>query len=390
MRKNIKVKEGIHMASLKQKAKHLLQLIFIDGLSGMALGLFATLIVGTILGQIASIGSLSGTFVGALLVGVANLTKTLMGVGIGVGMAYKFKQSPLVTVAAGACGFIGAFAADLVSMAGGSLAALAPISSGKPGDPLNAFVAALVGIAVGHLVSGKTRIDILVTPITTVFSGALIGLCTGKGIAAITSAISTFVGWSTERQPVLMGILVAVVMGLALTLPISSAAIGVVVFAGAESSYGLALAAAAAAAGCSAQMVGFAVSSYRENRFGGLISQGIGTSMLQMPNIVKNPRIWIPPTVASAVVGPISSALFGMVNNNVGAGMGTSGLVGQIDAFSMMLKGVEGYAEPTSWYTALFLILLVHVILPAAISLGFSELLRKIGWIKEGDMKLEN
>ena len=153
-----------------------------------------------------------------------------------------------------------------------------------------------------------------------------------------------------------------------------------VVFAGADASYGLALAAGAAAAGCSAQMVGFAVASFRENRFGGLISQGIGTSMLQMPNIVKNPRIWIPATVASAVVGPVSSVVFKMTNNAVGSGMGTSGLVGQINAYAVM----DG-----AWYVVLGEILLVHVVLPAVIALGVSELLRKAGWIKENDMKLD-
>ena len=377
------------MSSAKEKIKKGLHLIFIDGLSGMALGLFATLIVGTILGQIASIGFVKGTFIGNLLTAVANLTKTLMGVGIGVGIAYKFKESPLTTVAAGVCGFVGAFAADVVTLAEGNVASLAAISAGKPGDPLNAFLAAMVGIAIGHLVSGKTKVDILVTPIVTVVSGSVAGLLCGRGIAAVTSAVSSFVGWSTERQPFLMGILVAVVMGLALTLPISSAAIGVVVFAGAESSYGLALAAAAAAAGCSAQMVGFAVASFRENRYGGLISQGIGTSMLQMPNIIKNPRIWIAPTVASAVVGPISSSLFKMVNNNVGAGMGTSGLVGQINAFSMMMTGIDGAVAAKSWYVVLFEILLVHVVLPALISLGVCEALRKLGWVKKDDMKLD-
>ena len=151
--------------TFKEKAKKLFTLIFIDGLSGMALGLFATLIVGTILGQIASIGFLKATLVGKLLSSVASLAKTLMGVGIGVGIAYKFKESPLVTVASGACGFIGAFAADLLSLAEGSVASLAAISAGKPGDPLNAFIAAMIGIAIGHLVSGKTKVDILVTPI---------------------------------------------------------------------------------------------------------------------------------------------------------------------------------------------------------------------------------
>lgn len=377
------------MSSIKERLKKVFSMIFIDGLSGMALGLFATLIVGTILSQIAVIGFLKPTLVGKLLSAVASLAKTLMGVGIGVGIAYKFKESPLVTVAAGACGFVGAFASDLLSLAEGSLSSLASISAGKPGDPLNAFVAAMVGIAIGHLVSGKTKVDILVTPIATVLSGSFVGLLSGRAIAAITGAVSSFVGWSTERQPFLMGILVAVVMGLALTLPISSAAIGVVVFAGAESSYGLALAAAAAAAGCSAQMVGFAVSSFRENGVGGLISQGIGTSMLQMPNIVKNPRIWIAPTVASAVVGPISSALFGMANNNVGAGMGTSGLVGQINAFAVMMAGVGDSIGAKGFGVVLFEVLLVHVVLPAVISLSVSELLYKLGWIKKGDMKLE-
>ena len=357
-----------------------LRRVFIDGLSGMALGLFATLIVGTILGQIATFDFVSGSFVGSLLTLVANLTKTLMGVGIGVGIAYKFKESPLVTVSAGVCGFVGAYAATLVDMANGTVEALAPISAGKPGDPLCAFVAAMVGIEIGRLVAGKTKVDILVTPLVTIVSGASAALLCGKGIAYVTTVIGEFVGWSTEQQPFLMGIIVAVVMGLALTLPISSAAIGVVVFAGADASYGLALAAGAAAAGCSAQMVGFAVASFRENRFGGLVSQGIGTSMLQMPNIVKNPRIWIPATVASAVVGPISSVVFKMTNNAVGAGMGTSGLVGQLNAFSVMSG---------AWYLVLGKILLVHVILPAAIALGISELLRKCGWIKNDDMKLD-
>ncbi len=369
--------------------KKFLSLIFIDGMSGMAMGLFATLIVGTILGQIASIGALPDTFAGKCLASVANLTKSLMGAGIGVGIAYKFRESPLVTAGAGVCGMLGAFGSDLLGLAQGSVETLPAMSSGKPGDPLCAFLAALCGIAVGKLLSGKTKIDILVTPIATVISGGVAALLLGRPVSSLTTLVGNFVGWGTERQPLLMGIIVAVVMGMALTLPISSAAIGVVVFAGAGESYGLALAAAAAAAGCSAQMVGFAVSSFRENRFGGLVSQGIGTSMLQMPNIVRNPRIWIAPTVASAVVGPVSSALFGMTNNAVGSGMGTSGIVGQINGFSVMTTGVEGLFEPVSWYAALLQILLVHVILPAAVSLGVSELLRKIGWIKPGDMKLD-
>lgn len=381
--------EAKETKSFTAVAKKWLHRIFIDGLSGMALGLFATLIVGTILGQIATFEFVAGTFVGDLLTLVANLTKTLMGVGIGVGIAYKFKESPLVTVSAGVCGFVGAYAASLIDMANGTLEALAPISKGTPGDPLCAFVAALVGIEIGRLVAGKTRVDILVTPIVTVASGATAALLCGKGIAYATTAIGNFVGWSTEQQPFLMGIVVAVVMGLALTLPISSAAIGVVVFAGADASYGLALAAGAAAAGCSAQMIGFAVASFRENRFGGLVSQGIGTSMLQMPNIVRNPRIWIPATVASAVVGPVSSVVFKMTNNAVGSGMGTSGIVGQINAFSVMTNGIENITEPLAWYFVLGEILLVHVVLPALIALGVSELLRKCGWIKENDMKLD-
>ena len=214
------------MKDLKENLKKLLKLIFIDGLSGMALGLFATLIVGTILAQIATVGALDETLVGKLLTAVASLAKTLMGVGIGVGIAYKFKSSPLVTVAAGVAGFIGAFASDLLSLAEGNITSLASISQGKPGDPLTAFVAAMVAIGVGYLVSGKTKVDILVTPIVTVLSGSVAGLLFGRPIASVTGAISSFVGWSTERQPFLMGILVAVVMGLALTLPTSSAAIG--------------------------------------------------------------------------------------------------------------------------------------------------------------------
>ncbi len=356
------------MKFLKQYAKHL----FIDGFSGMASGLFATLIVGTILAQIGTlvigIGGVwvtVGTWIGLM----ASIAKTAMGAGIGVGVACKYKASALVTASGAVAGLVGAFAKQL-------LAGDAAIAFGTPGEPLGAFVAAYVAIELGSLVSGKTKIDILVTPITCILSGGAVGLLIGPSVSAFMTSLGGIIENATKAQPFLMGIVVATLMGLALTLPISSAAIGVSLHLGD-------IAAGAAAVGCAAQMMGFAVSSYRENKTGGLIAQGVGTSMLQVPNILRHPLIWLPPTLASAILGPISTCVFHLVNNESGSGMGTSGLVGPIMGFQEMT------GAGTSAVIALLEILLMYFIAPAAISLFFSESMRKLGWIKKGDMKLE-
>ena len=336
--------------------------LFIDGLSGMASGLFATLIIGTIVAQI---GTLVGGTVGTYLVAIGAFAKTLTGAGIGVGVAAKLGATPLVTVSAGVAGLIGAFP-DITKTA---------FVMGVPGEPLGAFVAAYVAIELGSLVAGRTKVDIIVTPIVAILSGGLAGIVLGAPIAKLMAGIGKIVNFGVEQQPLLCGIIVSVIMGICLTLPISSAAIGISLKLSG-------LAAGAAVAGCCANMIGFAVASYRENKVGGLISQGIGTSMLQMPNIVKKPIIWLPAIVASAITGPISSALLGMVSTATGSGMGTAGLVGPIETYFAMT------AAGTSAGVALIEIAVVCFILPGIIALGVCEGMRKLGWIRNGDMKL--
>jgi uncharacterized membrane protein len=353
-----------------KKIKAYLAKIFIDGLSGMALGLFSTLIIGTILAQI---GQLIGdnTF-GNLISSIASVAKSITGAGIGVGVAYKFKSSPLLAVSAAVSGMIGAFASSITT---GAIVSGGGVVLSGPGEPLGAFIAAFAAIEIGSLVSGKTKADILITPAVSIAAGSAVALLVGPPISSFMTAIGSLINWGTERQPLVMGVVVAVLMGLALTLPISSAALGLILQLSG-------LAGGAAVAGCCAQMVGFAVASYRENKFGGLISQGIGTSMIQIPNIVKKPVIWIPATVASAVVGPISSKLLGMTCNPTGAGMGTSGLVGQIMTFQSMTA--DGFGAVVT----ILQILAVHFLIPAAVALAVSEIMRKFGWIKHGDMAL--
>lgn len=345
-----------------------LQRAFIDGLSGMALGLFATLIVGTILQQVG--GLIEGPW-GTGLVSIGKVAGCLTGAGIGCGVAYKFKESPLVVVSAAVAGTVGANAASIID---GTI-----IQNGgllfKTGEPLGAFIAAYIAIEVGHIISGKTKVDILVTPILSICSGSLVGLLIGPSISEFMLRLGDIILWATERRPFLMGIVVSVVMGMILTLPISSAAIGIVL--------GLSgLPAGAATVGCCANMIGFAVISYRDNKIGGLLAQGLGTSMLQVPNIVKKPIIWLPIILTSAILGPLSTIIFNMKNNAMGSGMGTAGLVGQINTYQVMLTGDTSFI-------ILSKIALLHFILPAALSFIFAEYMRKRGWIKNGDMKLD-
>ncbi|WP_311525558.1 PTS sugar transporter subunit IIC [uncultured Varibaculum sp.] len=354
---------------MKQRIKGWLSLFFIDAMTGMAHGLFASLIIGTIMVQV---GGFIPGIIGRGLVLIGSVASVLTGAGIGIGVAHRLKASTFVVVGTGLAGMIGAHAAKILS--GGIVDGLSMQLKG-PGEPLGAFIASFVAVEFGLLVSGKTPVDILVTPFVTVTSGAIVGLAIGPGISELMTALGAIINWGTERQPFLMGIIVSVLMGMILTLPISSAALGIVL--------GLSgLAAGAATVGCSAQMVGFAVASYRENKVSGLISQGIGTSMLQVPNIMRHPLIWIPPTLASAILGPIATMVFKMESNAAGSGMGSSGLVGQIMTWNVM-------GSTTSWPVLLGMILLLHFIAPAALSLLFSEFMRKKGWIKTGDMLLE-
>ncbi len=353
-----------------EKLKKALNHVFIDGLSGMALGLFATLIIGTIIQQI---GLLIGGTVGDTLYLFGKAASVMTSAGIGVGVAYKFKEPTYVILSAATAGMVGGYASKI--LAGTLIGEGGTVILAGPGEPLGAFIAALVGIELGHLVAGKTKIDLLVTPFVTIVTGSAVGLVVGPPITKLMTDLGAVINWGTEQQPFVMGIVVSVLMGMILTLPISSAALGIILNLSG-------LAAGAAVVGCCCNMVGFAVASYRENKLGGLLAQGVGTSMLQVPNIVRKPIIWLPAIVSSAVLGPVSTLVFHMTSNATGSGMGTAGLVGQIMTYQVM-------TETLSPAVVLAEILLMHFVRPALISLGVSELMRRKEWIKFGDMKLD-
>ena len=347
---------------------------FIDAMGAMAQGLFCTLLVGTILntlGQQLHIGFLNAVIVtlgkgtGAVSYTIGGLCSAMVGPGMAVAIARALNAPPLVLFSLIPVGF----AANYMGGAGGPLAVL--------------FVA-LFAAEVGKAVSKETKIDILVTPIVTVLAGvglsALIAAPVGNAAAAVGAAIR----WATELQPFFMGILVSVIIGIALTLPISSAAI---CFA-----LGLTgLAGGAAVAGCCAQMVGFAVMSFPENRWGGLAAQGLGTSMLQMGNIVRNPRIWIPPTLASAITGPLATCLFRLEMNGpaISSGMGTCGLVGQIGVYTGWVSDVAAGTKAAITGMDWLGLVLISFVLPAVLTWLIAVPLRKWGWIKDGDLKLD-
>lgn len=318
---------------------------FITALSFMALGLFSSLIIGLIMRTIGE--QLGITF----LYEIGSFAMSMMGPAIGVAVAYGLKAPPLVL-----------FAAMISGAAGVELG----------GGPAGSYIAALVSTEFGKLVSKRTRIDIILTPFVTIFVGYLTAAFIGPPIAKGLTSFGQIIMWATEQRPFIMGILVAVLMGLALTAPISSLAIALMLDM-------TGIAAGAATIGCAAQMVGFATSSWRENGLGGWLAQGIGTSMLQVANIIKNPLILIPPTLAGAILAPIGTVYLQMINNPPGAGMGTSGFVGQIMTFTVM-----GF----SWKTIIAIIGL-HLVGPALLSLFISEWMRKKRWIKLGDMKIE-
>ena len=345
----------------------------VDAMSGMAQGLFASLLIGTIiktLGQ--QLVRLSDNVFFNFLVDAGNFASEshVVGAAMAVGIAIAMGLPALVTFSLVAVGA----AANVTGGAGG---------------PLSVLIIVIAAGELGRLVSKKTKVDIIVTPAVTILSGALFTVLTAKWIGLAASSLGNIIVWSTKLQPFWMGMLVSVLVGVALTLPISSAAIC--------AAFGLTgLAGGAAVAGCCAQMVGFAVLSFRENRGSGLLSQGLGTSMLQMPNIIKNPKIWIPPTLASAITGPLSTCLFKMEMNGaaVSSGMGTCGLVGQIGIItgwfepSQVALGHGALAiSPSFWDWAG--LVLICFILPALLSWAFGLVLRKIGWIKEGDLLLE-
>ena len=328
----------------------------IDAMGAMAFGLFASLLIGTIF---ATLGEKSGI---EIFTTISDYAKSATGAALGVSIAYALKAPQLVL-----------FSAATVGIAGNAL-----------GGPVGALVATVMATELGKIVSKETRVDILVTPGVTIISGVLIAQFVGPGVSAFMTAFGNLVKTATEMQPFFMGILVSVIVGIALTLPISSAAIC--------AALGLTgLAGGAAVAGCCANMVGFAVLSFRENKWGGLFAQGIGTSMLQMGNIVRNPRIWLPAILSSAITGPIATCVFHLQMNGaaVASGMGTCGLVGQIGIYTGWINDIASDTKaaitPMDWIG----MLLVCFILPGVLTWAFGLFFRKIGWIKENDLKLD-
>ena len=358
------------LKTIKSKGKELFNHIFIEGLTGMAWGLFSTLIIGLIIEQIGKL--IGNNQIGNMLILIGKICASLTGAGIGVGAAVKYKASPFVTISAAMAGLIGAFASKILA---GNVYVNGSIILTGPGEPMGAFIASYIGIEIGKLVTGKTKIDIILVPLVTILIGGAIGLLVGPAISNFMALLGNMINWAVEKQPFIMGILVSVIMGMILTLPISSAAISIILNLNG-------LAAGAATVGCCANMIGFGVASYKENKVGGLLSQGIGTSMLQVPNIMKKPVIWLPAIIASAILGPISTMVFHMTNNASGAGMGTAGFVGQFMTCQTM-AGAESQVK------LIIKIALLHFILPGIIAWLVSYIMRKKGIIKDGDMKLE-
>lgn len=331
-----------------------------DALSAMAWGLFATLLMGTILDVLgAQTANLFGeNAISTFLVDIGGTAKSLMGAGIGVAVAWGLKAPPLVLFSSAITGMMGATMMGFgIEFAGG---------------PAGAFIAAALGAEFGKMISKETAVDILVTPAITIIMGGIGAKIFGPAIGWCMIKVGEFIMMATELQPFLFGIIVAVIVGLVLTAPVSSAALCVM--------FNLTgLAAGAATVGCCAQMVGFAVASYRENGVGGLVAQGIGTSMLQVSNIIKNPWILVPPTLAGAIIGPLSTCVFKMTNIAVGAGMGTCGFVGQIGTFTDMGFSLHVLIE----------VLILHIALPAILAFLIDLGMRKMGLIKMGDYKLD-
>lgn len=337
------------------KTKSGVQNYFVKVLNGMALGLFASLLIGLITKQL---GTLFGV---EALISFGSIAQKLMGPAIGAGVAYSVGAPPLGIFASVVVGAIGAAS---ITFDGGT----AIINTG---EPVGAFISSLIAAEFSKIISGKTKVDIVLVPLGTIVLGGFVGQYIGPYMTLIMNFFGKIINTATEMHPIPMGIIVSVVMGIVLTLPISSAALSI--------SLGLSgLAAGASTVGCAANMIGFAIASYRENGFGGFIAQGLGTSMLQVPNIIKKPLIWLPAIIASAILGPISTYILKMEGTSIGAGMGTSGLVGQFATVDAM------GATPKVF----ILILMMHFILPGIIAFVVSEVMRKKGLINKGDMKL--
>ncbi len=331
----------------------------IDALGAMAQGLFASLLIGTIL---STIGEQTGL---EIFVTIGDFAKAATGPAMAAAISYALQSPPLVMF-------------SLIAVGG------AANSLGGAGGPLAVFVVAVIASECGKLVSKETKVDIIVTPVVTISIGVLLSLWWAPALGAAANAVGSAIMWATELQPFLMGILVSVMVGIALTLPISSAAIC--------AAFNLTgLAGGAAVAGCCAQMIGFAFMSYRENKVGGLLAQGIGTSMLQMGNIVRNPRIWIPPIAVSAITGPLATCVFHLQMNGpaVASGMGTCGLVGQIGIYTGWINDISAGLKTAVTGMDWISMILICFIIPAVLTPLIALPMRKAGWIKEGDLKLD-
>lgn len=352
---NTKKKETNFGTTLKTYCKR----YFVDAMSAMAQGLFASLLIGTIISTIGTQCNIP------LLTEIGGYAKSMAGPAMAIAIGYALQAPPLALF---------------------SLAAVGSASNtlGGEGGPLAVLLIAIVAAELGKLVSKKTKIDIIVTPLVTILSGVLLSYLCAPAIGAAAASVGSLIMWATDLQPLLMGIFVSVIVGIALTLPISSAAIcAALALTG--------LAGGAAVAGCCAQMVGFAVISFKENGWGGLAAQGIGTSMLQVPNIIKNPRIWIAPTLASAITGPLATCVFHLEMNGapISSGMGTCGFVGQIGVYSGWLNDIEAGLKTSITAMDWIGLILICFILPAVFSLLINWGLKRIGWVKDGDMKLD-
>lgn len=322
-----------------------------DTLDGMGKGLFASLVIGVILSQIGTLLNFN------FLINLGKIAQFFMGPSIGIAIGYKLKVKQFTLVSSGIVGALGAGTVNAISNGSGA------------GEPVGAFIAVIISIEIGKLIEDKTNFNLFLVPGAMILTGGIISLYISPYISSFLSAIGNFISYATNIQPALMGILLGTSVGMILTSPISSAAICIAIGING-------LAAGAALAGCCGQMIGFAVSSFKENKFSGLIALGIGTSKLEIPNIIKNPLIWIPPTIASAICGLLATTIFSMKTTSVGAGMGSAGLVGQFTTYSIMGS------------KSLFPILILHFIIPSIIVIIISNIMRKKGLIKENDMKL--
>ena len=374
-------------SKVKNYFKTLPKRYFITAFSGMAQGLFVTLIAGTILATFAEYIIGTDNYLGSTLLYVANIAKSLMGAGIGVGIAYALKKNKLLIFAAAVAGMIGAFADRLLF--GSFLAPMFPkitapftaLALGVPGNPIGAYVVAMLCVEIAELYAGKTKLDIILIPLGVLLL-SFVGIFLAAPFIWLVNELGLLIAKATEIMPFFMGIIIAVVMGVLLTMPTSSAAIWIsvakeVIEGGGDNAEYMFIAGGAAVVGCSCHMIGFAVASFRENKWSGLVAQGLGTSMLQIPNIMKKPIIMLPMIISSAILGPLSTCVFMLRCGYNGGGMGTSGFVGIIDLLTN-----------TSGAIGIIGIFLLNIILPAVLTLLFSELFRKKGWIKLGDMKL--